>query len=912
MTTLVGREREVTTIRSLVDAMPAGGVVVLEGEPGIGKTSLVDMACARAADAGHAVCRAGADVTTSGSPYGLVAALTGRRAGEAVGSMHPLEVLDRLLDHLDSVASGRSVLLALDDLHWADEGSLTVLAGLLRRAVPHGLAVVLTHRPTPRLAALDTLRDDAARLGATELEIGPLSSSEVAALARLQINGAVGSSLRSLLDDVGGNPFYVQVMLRDLEASGRLDQTPDGVRLRAGEPPESLQRILVRRVRALGDECEQMLRAAAVLARSSSGLDDVARLAHLSLERCRDHVVAATDADLLSVAVDEVTFRHDLVATALLDSAPPALVRSLHHEALALLRADGVDSARLAPHLFHVDDPGLAARDLAQVARECDPLQGVELLDRFAALYDAADRLVLDVTRSDLLMWSGRIDEALHLAKALVEAQPDDPLVEPARATLSHGTFLQGRAREFVPTEVDALPADAPMTSERYQAEMSIAVLFAANFGLAERFARAALAGCDEQDASTQTARERDDTLVARTIAHSVLGYLLCARGDTADGLAHFDTMASLLEVAPAEASFAGPDLFHATALTTVRSGDEALAAIDRDERRPRSLASITRVPVRHSIRALVLLHLGRWDDAIEEAIAGTAVAREVGVSVTDGYLVGVPALIEARRGNLDAARTHCAAARGLGAGAELVGHALGLIEIASGNAAGGADVLAITSTMSLDIGYPAAAVAVLPDLVRAEVARGDATRSAGIAARLTRTVDRTAAPIAAAFVDWSDGLLRADAPTIEQAGALLAALDRPYEAAMARADAARIDPTRAPALLALAAPALSRLGIDVTDLAADSTSLDAAAPTTRRRRPRSAPTFGWESLTEAERAVVDHLADGCSNSQIAERLYLSRRTVETHLAHVYAKVGLNNRLAVAREVLARQAAGEW
>lgn len=959
--TVVGREREVAAVQSLVDALPTGGIVVFEGEPGIGKSALVDIACARALEHGVTVLRVGADVANSAAPFGLIGDLLGRRDLGTDPSTHALDVLDLVLDHLDAAAAGAPTLLALEDLHWADPGSLTVLAGLVRRAVPHGLAVVATHRALPRSVPLDTMLEEVARLGQTEMSVGPLRPADVLALARRELGSVPGSRLRALLDDTGGNPFYVQVLLRDLLAGGRLEITPESVLLLDGPPPETLQRILVRRARALGDDAEQMLRAAAVLARSSSHLDDVAPLADLPLDRCRDLVRAAVDADLLSAAVDSVTFRHDLVATALLDSTPAALRRSLHQQAIELVRSRDADGPRIAAHLLHLDDPGMTATELARLARSCDASTGLGLIDRFAERYPTDERLALDLARADLLLWSGDIDGALTLAEALVAAHPDDMAVDPARATISHGNFLQGRVRQHSPDAPDEPEPGAAITVARYQAEWAIAHMFAGDFPRAERLARSSLQHCQRQ--STAPADETldddtldDDTAISTVIARSVLGYVLCARGATHEGLTEFALAEAAVADAPPEATFAGPDLFRATALDFVGRSVDALTAIEADERRPPSMGSITRAPVRHSMRALVLFHMGRWDDALEEAASGVAVARETSVSVTDGYLIGVPALIHARRGDIETAREQVGRARGVGAGTEMIGQTLAVMSELGGAASSAADLLAFTAQSAREVGWPMIAVGVLPDLARLEVAAGDHSRASGLLQALAPLVDPATAPLPATLIRWAELLItaadvtaatRADTETsatepIAMALARVAddldRLHRPFEAALARLDAAArtTRPDLARAWQADAEDVLTRLGAvptgahDRTDptpattttaTTTTATTTDDGAPRTespaprtesRRRRQRDAPSHGWEALTDSERAVLAHLVEGCSNAAIAERLYLSRRTVETHLAHVYTKVGINNRLAVAREVLARQAIGAW
>jgi DNA-binding CsgD family transcriptional regulator len=258
-----------------------------------------------------------------------------------------------------------------------------------------------------------------------------------------------------------------------------------------------------------------------------------------------------------------------------------------------------------------------------------------------------------------------------------------------------------------------------------------------------------------------------------------------------------------------------------------------------------------------------------------------------------------------------------------------MIGQTLAVMSELDGSATAAADLLALTAQSSIDVGWPMIAVAVLPDLMRLEVAAGNSDRSAALLLTLAPLVDPSTAPLLATLIRWAE--LLADStgdggPALAGVADDLDRFHRPVEAAMARLDAAARTsrPELARAWRTSAEEVLQRLGsVYATTADADGSAGAVDDPTaraepspqrpeSRRRRPRDAPSHGWEALTDSERAVLAHLVEGCSNAAIAERLFLSRRTVETHLAHVYTKLGINNRLAVAREVLARQAIGAW
>ena len=142
------------------------------------------------------------------------------------------------------------------------------------------------------------------------------------------------------------------------------------------------------------------------------------------------------------------------------------------------------------------------------------------------------------------------------------------------------------------------------------------------------------------------------------------------------------------------------------------------------------------------------------------------------------------------------------------------------------------------------------------------------------------------------------------------------AAASRPLELALTSEDAAAAfvrqgDPGRARPLLEQAIAIYERLGA-ARDLARADAVLRLAGVRRGVRGPRNRPQFGWQSLTPTERTVADLVADGLSNPQIGERLFISRRTVQTHLVHVFAKLGISSRSQLAAQVARRRRQASW
>jgi DNA-binding CsgD family transcriptional regulator len=157
-------------------------------------------------------------------------------------------------------------------------------------------------------------------------------------------------------------------------------------------------------------------------------------------------------------------------------------------------------------------------------------------------------------------------------------------------------------------------------------------------------------------------------------------------------------------------------------------------------------------------------------------------------------------------------------------------------------------------------------------------------------------------------------GLAENDARVLAAAVDAYAGASRPLDLALVSEEAAAVfidrgDPGRARPLLEQAIAGYEHLDA-ARDLARAHAALRRTGAQRGVRGPRNRPQFGWASLTPTEQAVAALVADGLSNPQIGERLFISRRTVQTHLAHVFAKLDISSRTQLAAQVTRRRAAG--
>jgi DNA-binding CsgD family transcriptional regulator len=197
------------------------------------------------------------------------------------------------------------------------------------------------------------------------------------------------------------------------------------------------------------------------------------------------------------------------------------------------------------------------------------------------------------------------------------------------------------------------------------------------------------------------------------------------------------------------------------------------------------------------------------------------------------------------------------------------------------------------------------------PDLVRLALGCHDRERARAVAAAVTGLAERNQVPSLTGAALRCRGLADDDAETLAAAARAYQPGARPLELAGACEDAgaafARLGQAdQARPLIEQALEIYENLDAG-RDVARVEAGLRAAGIRRGRRGPRGRPQAGWLSLTPAEQAVANLVADGLSNPQIGDRLYISRRTVQAHLAHVFAKLDIASRAQLAAQVTARR-----
>jgi predicted ATPase len=279
---LRGRTSELATLEALTSSARegAGEVVVLDGAAGIGKSRLLSEACERAADEGVVVAAGSSDELDQVTPWGvLLRALTSSEpallAASELDSLRGLSdqrlaVIERMRGALEAASARGPLLIALDDLQWADTPTLLALGELPLQLFSYPIAWLLARRPMPTTTTLDGVLGRLEGVGATRLHLAPLPAAESLAVARDAAASTRDRELSELIAGAEGNPFYIIELLRAEGLEGRAGGRTGGV-------PQTVRAAVAQHLRSLSDGCQQLLRLASVLGREFS-VAEVARM----------------------------------------------------------------------------------------------------------------------------------------------------------------------------------------------------------------------------------------------------------------------------------------------------------------------------------------------------------------------------------------------------------------------------------------------------------------------------------------------------------------------------------------------------------------------------------------------------------------------------------------------------------
>ena len=930
---LVGREAELALAAAAVRELSAGraSVLAIEGEAGIGKTRLVQSIVDDARSRGAAVFSGQAHPFERTRPFGVLAgaldlsrrspdprkaAIGALLAGEGAGvPARPAgdvqyRVVEEIVDLVETLSAERPVLLVAEDIHWADSASLLAILSVTRQLPLAALLVVVTARPSPLPAEVVRLLDDLAAGGARTLRLQPLKPDEVAVLAADMLRASPGPALTAMLAKAGGNPLWAVAMLRSLVDGGMLRRVGDSVEPTTFELPASLSDLVVRRLRHLPTATLELLQVTAVLGDAAS-LRDVATVARRPPAEVVGQLRDAFEAQLLDEADDRVVFRHQLVHDAIYQHVPPPARRLLHREAAVALMAAGADQLDVADHLMlgaeRGDEQAVAwLRDAAREASTRAPLVTVELIRRAEALlpdsHRNADLVALEVVQA--LMRAGMVAEASARAEAVLARQHAAEVDTPVRLALLGALALQNRAAELIAVAQTSLAGSGLRPAEQVPmlAQQSWALTYTGDPRAGESAAGRALAVAEQVGDAAMTVWALTALLVA-------VGRL----GRYGEALAHARRAAALAADSRDTGSLPlQPKFFLGLALFDCDLVGKARAAY-REALDDEFGAGWWRSDALMA-DAQASFVIGEWEDAVPGLIAGGQAAQEKDNQLLVSQSLAYRAIVATATGDLRAARELVAPIADsllgdqLSYNAGILAFAVAGLKAAQGDAQGAYDVLLRCWRFDAARENRYYHRCLAPDLVRLALALGQRDVAAEVASVVAAGVPLAPeVPTVRSLALRCQGLVDGEVEPMIEAVALARQSPLLVEHAGVCEDAARLLARggRHGEAADLLAEALDRYEQAGADAWARRVRMQLRALGVRPgpRGSRDRPAHGWESLTRTEQAVSRLVAEGLTNGAVARRLYISPHTVNTHLRHVFAKLDVPNRVALAAVV---------
>jgi DNA-binding CsgD family transcriptional regulator len=915
-----GRDAELASIGVQLDRVRSGtgAVVLVEGDPGIGKTRLLAEAARVARRLGF---RVGAGAAEPGAGVVELAPLMTalfdgahpvlKRSG--LRELHSLPeqrywLLQDLQAMLERAALLGPLLVSLDDLQWADSGTAAALRALPVRLAGMPVAWVLAFRPGQGSAQLVAALDHLDRSGAERIVLDPLDDDAVAQVAEDVTDAEPDDALLELVKGARGSPFVLTELLYGLRDEDLIHVVAGQARLVETRLPRRVGVTMRERLRGVSAPAREAATVAASLGRRFS-FADLASMLERPPATLLGPVEELIDCGMLVESGDRLAFRHDVTREAVRESVPVSARRALDRQAAGVLLAAGATPLEVAAQVASSAEPGdEQAISILLRAGEAlaatDPGAGADLSRRGLELAprEHALRGPLLAQTAVLLHSAGRVDEARTFADTqLRHALPPE---QEAEILLSIASMfgVPPDARVAAGRQALALPGLPPHLRAQH-----LAALFH-NLLVGGRTEEAMAIRAETTEAVQATGDA--NSAFALALAENVTAYV--------DG--RYDDALDMTEQA-ARAGIGTTDwgrehlaqewrcetrtvLDHVD--DSMRLAADSIAAAQRDR-------NDWAIHIFEIWRGRQLHQLGRLEDA--GAILDGQFSPETGdrfIGALDAAGIVALGRVALHQGD---GRLHERTAR----------LARGLLEDATPNFRRQAAWLLALQAMA--DGDPRAAhgwlctlgvdqrTAILPlfpidvtdepQLVRIALAVGDdelagiATAQAGRRAQLNPRVATIVATAAHA-----SGLLDANIDDLERAVALFATGPRPLARASALEDlgVARV---RAGAVDG----AIEALDGALLLYAEAGATWDAGRVRSRlrehgiRRRlvARERADTGWRAMTDSELAVARLVAQGLTNREVAEQLFVSPHTVSSHLRSIFAKLEINSRLALAR-----------
>jgi len=929
-TTLVGRDVELAQLIGWVDDLVSGTgrAVLVEGEPGSGKSSLVRAAAAAAERRGCQVFRAAADELGQALP--LQPLLDALRARESAGEPRLTTILrllqgelgngndatvaasEQMLTLMAELCSAESTVLIIDDLQWADSTTISVWEWLVRSAERAPLLLIGTTRPVPQRDELLAVHRTVGSEGT--ITLGPLSEAAVIELVSSITGGKPGTDLMRLADGAAGNPLYLNELMSALARATRLKVNRAGVVKVAGGPvPESLVAVIAHRLDFLSRETRAVLQAAALLGVEFL-VSDLVIVLGLRVTELVPAIDEALAAGVLEETGETLSFRHPLIRDALYDDIPTAVRPAWHLDAAKALAEADVPTIRVARQLLRAfESPGAGPMDETLLNWLVDaaptivaraPRSAVQLLRQASRRLPATTRrgAVIASRLADALYRSGNSVGAERIAARAMSVVSDPDLLVDLHSIVTQCRAMVGKSNESIEplSRALAMPAISAQQRARLLVLSARAHWDLGAVSVAEQVASDAL----------RTAEEAGDRWAIGWSLH-VLTIASGTRGDIPGALPLFDRALAVVGDNP---SLTDLGLLlrinQAVALGDLDRYGEAIAAAERVCQLADEAGSLVRLAQAQTALGELLFDVGRWDDAVAEVDILPDEFKNPNATCCDR---GIAAAIAFHQGDPATARQLLAIAE---PSAEKIGNrvvvSLALARSLDHEVSGDPDaaLTVLTEGATNQVEELGEMEDLLPEAARLAMSTGKVDVATDIADQTDKLAARSQVPHRLAAAAYCRGLIDDDPSLLLQAAERYDEAGRPLLRARAMEAAAvgfagRGDHGSARSAFTRADDLYDRLGAS-WDLAHLRAQLRQHGIRRGPRAKHRQATTGWGALTPTEMKIAEMVAEGMPNRQIAEQLVLSPRTVGTHVSHILAKLGVRSRIEIAREAAAR------